>query len=82
MGGSNQSIITAITLNYSGIYLSPFEYYGMDNWKELESIGSIFEEELRKEYATIKRETEILIQKELDLLYKKIDQELVKASDE
>jgi hypothetical protein len=70
MGCNCQSTINAITLNYSGIYLSPFEYYGKDNWQELVGIGDIFEEEIRKEYATIKRETKRLIQKELDSLYK------------
>lgn len=42
MGGKS-SAITAVTLNYSGIYLSPFEYYAMNNWQELEKIGRIFE---------------------------------------
>ena len=32
MGGKGSSI-SAVTLNYSGIYLSPFEYYAMDNWQ-------------------------------------------------
>ena len=33
--GSEKSTITALTLNYSGILLSPFEYYGITNWPEL-----------------------------------------------
>lgn len=58
--GAQTSRISAITLNYSGIYLSPFEYYGIDNWQELEKIGRIFEEELKKDYQGIQDRTKLL----------------------
>ena len=48
MGSKQSTTSTVVTLNYSGIYLSPFEYYAMDNWKKLERIGRIFEHHLRK----------------------------------
>ena len=56
--GNKQNTITALTLNYSGIYLSPFEYYAIDNWQELEKVGRIFEEELKHAYQEIKEKTE------------------------
>ena len=48
--GSSPNACTLTALNYSGIYLSPFEYYGIDNWHTLERIGRIFEEQLRLLY--------------------------------
>ncbi len=35
--GANQHSdrLSVVTLNYSGIFLSPFEYYALDNWQEL-----------------------------------------------
>ena len=33
--GAGESNCSVVTLNYSGIFLSPFEYYAIDNWQEL-----------------------------------------------
>ena len=56
--GKPSSQINVCTLNYSGIFLSPFEFYGMDNWRELEDIGKIFEDKLRDRYAEYKETME------------------------
>jgi hypothetical protein len=32
MGQQGNSRMRVATLNYSGIFVSPFEFYAMDNW--------------------------------------------------
>lgn len=44
------------TLNYSGIFVSPFEFYAMDNWLELEHMGRIFEQNLKNDYLAMKED--------------------------
>lgn len=64
--GASQDKLTVVTLNYSGIYLSPFEYYGIDNWQELEKIGRIFEKNLKEQYGDFKRRLEMEFQEKLE----------------
>ena len=37
--------------------MSPFEYYAIDNWQELEKIGRIFEDQLKSAYHEIDEKT-------------------------
>ena len=41
--GGGESSLNICTLNYSGIALSPFEFYGKNNWRELEEICKLYE---------------------------------------
>lgn len=44
----NKDSVTSVSLNYSAILYSPFEFYAMEDWKSMEKLGVIFEDNLRK----------------------------------
>lgn len=44
----NKDSVTSVSLNYSAILYSPFEFYAMEDWKSMQKLGVIFENNLRK----------------------------------
>lgn len=44
----NKESVTSVSLNYSAILYSPFEFYAMEDWRNMQKLGIIFEENLRR----------------------------------